>query len=244
MIKLGILLCDDHRPELVEKYGTYDQDFIQMLDAVAPGHFEYQAWRCHEEQFPNAADQVDVWIISGSKWGAYDPAPWIKHLKKFIQKIDQYQIPLLGICFGHQVIHSALGGHVAKSEKGWGLGAYPVIARKSFGAFSEGETIRVLSMHQDQVMKPAPGFDSLAHSEFCPHPITHKSQHILTFQSHPEFVDELFADLCHKIREKVDQELIESTLLKMGQEDDRHPVRRLVAEFLLGNSRLKDPLAE
>ncbi|OZG70097.1 hypothetical protein BTA51_27850 [Hahella sp. CCB-MM4] len=237
MKKLGILLCDEHRPELIEKYGTYDQDFIQMLEALAPGRFEYQAWRCHENEFPESLDCADAWIISGSKWGAYDPDPWIGELKAFIEQLDREQMPTLGVCFGHQVIHSALGGHVAKSEKGWGLGAYPVTVRQSFGNFSEGESIRVLSMHQDQVQTPAPGFDPIAHSEFCPYPITFKNGHILTFQSHPEFVDELFIDLCHKIREKAGHELIEQTLAGVGQEDDRHQVRRLVVDFLLGDDQ-------
>ncbi len=232
MRTLGILLCDDHRHDLIAKYGTYDQDFILMLEDISPGSFEYCVWRCHHGEIPESVEEADSWIISGSKWGVYDPDPWIADVKGFIRQLDDAQKVVLGVCFGHQVIHSALGGHVAKSEKGWGLGAYPVNLINPLGNLEPGSQVRVLSMHQDQVMALAPEFDAIAHSDFCTYPITQKKQHILTFQSHPEFVDGMFVDLCHKIREKAGDELIDQVLQRAGEEDDRHQIRSLVFDFL------------
>ena len=66
--------------------------------------------------------KFDGFIITGSAFGVYDKCPWITKLLKIIKKIADTEIPLVGICFGHQAIAEALGGKVKKSDKGWGIG--------------------------------------------------------------------------------------------------------------------------
>ena len=60
--------------------------------------------------------------------------PWLDPLRDFIRKAYANDTPMLGICFGHQIMADALGGDVRKSEKGWGLGrhTYGVKARPGF----------------------------------------------------------------------------------------------------------------
>jgi GMP synthase-like glutamine amidotransferase len=50
---------------------------------------------------------------------------WIDGLKAFVRDLYRAGIPLIGICFGHQVIAEALGGRVAKAATGWGVGRSP-----------------------------------------------------------------------------------------------------------------------
>lgn len=40
----------------------------------------------------------------------YDERPWIDELESLVRNIIDEDIPMLGVCFGHQVINSALGG--------------------------------------------------------------------------------------------------------------------------------------
>ena len=162
MTHIGILLCDEHYPEAVEKYGTYDVDFKMMLAGEGGDEWIYSIWRCHEGEFPDSVLTCDAWIISGSKWGAYDSDSWIAQLKDFIRELDEASSKILGVCFGHQVIHSALGGIVEKSERGWGLGAYPISLYEHLGDLSPGLELRLLAMHQDQVQTMADGFALVA----------------------------------------------------------------------------------
>tara|TARA_Y100001970_G_scaffold78167_1_gene99494 strand:+ start:12443 stop:13138 length:696 start_codon:yes stop_codon:yes gene_type:complete len=66
----------------------------------------------------------DAWIITGSASSVLDNLDWMKLLKNKIIYAHNNSIPVLGICFGHQIISSALGGEVVHNDKGWELGSY------------------------------------------------------------------------------------------------------------------------
>ena len=68
----------------------------------------------------------DAWIITGSASSVLDNDNWISNLKNKIKYAYKTSIPLLGICFGHQIISEALGGKVVHNIKGWELGAYKI----------------------------------------------------------------------------------------------------------------------
>ena len=68
----------------------------------------------------------DAWIITGSAASVTEQLPWIQLLKHKIIYAHKNSIPILGICFGHQIISSALGGKVIKNPKGWELGSYKI----------------------------------------------------------------------------------------------------------------------
>ena len=72
---------------------------------------------------------------------------------------------LVGICFGHQVVAHALGGHASKSEKGWGLGLkeFSIIKKKSWMVPSL-DTCKLYFTHQDQVISLPLGAELLRES--------------------------------------------------------------------------------
>ncbi|USE36707.1 type 1 glutamine amidotransferase [Endozoicomonas sp. SCSIO W0465] len=197
-------------------------------------------WRCYEGRFPSSVDQCDAWIISGSKSSAYDSKPWILTLRLLIIDLARSDALLVGICFGHQIIHQSLGGRVQKFPGGWGVGAYPVKALSDFGGFKSGSTIRVLAVHQDQVIQLAPGFSVLAASDFCENAITRRGTSILTWQAHPEFVDGFFKDVCARLRTMAPDQLIDQALGEVGLPDDRVQAGTVIVQFLAGNGLVKN----
>src|SRR3954447_3592423 len=124
-MKVGILQTGRPPGNLADKFGDYPTMFSQML---GPG-FDIEIFDVQAGMVPQAADH-EAYLITGSPAGVYDPLPWIEPLQQFIRSAKESKI--VGICFGHQVMAEALGGHVEKSEKGWGAGLhqYAIVARE------------------------------------------------------------------------------------------------------------------
>jgi GMP synthase (glutamine-hydrolysing) len=175
-MKIGILQTGHLPDEMLETTGDYSALFTRLLD----GHgFVFHTWNVVDNELPDGADQADAWLITGSKHGVYEDHPWIKPLETLIRQIAAAGLPMVGICFGHQIIAQALGGHVVKFDGGWAIG------RQSYDM---GDVrLQLNAWHQDQVVTRPEGSRVLASNAFCENAILAYGDHILTIQPHPEF---------------------------------------------------------
>src|SRR6478609_9212035 len=65
---------------------------------------------------------VDHIVVMGSVSSVNDPDPWIAEELAWVRAVDRAGVPVLGICFGAQIICAALGGRVEAmggNEIGW-----------------------------------------------------------------------------------------------------------------------------
>lgn len=106
-------------------------------------------------------------ILSGGPSSVYDAenetlehliGPWVG------------KVPILGICFGYQLLVKHLGGFVKKGRvREYGPASMKVdVAEGIFKDFSKGETLRVWMSHGDSIVSLPLGFQPFAHSEFVP----------------------------------------------------------------------------
>jgi len=154
-------------------------DYPAMFEALLDGHgFTFSTFVVCEGEMPPGIDTCDGWLITGSRHGAYENHPWIAPLEDFIRAVHAAHRPMVGICFGHQIIAQALGGRVEKFAGGWAVGrtAYDM----------GGETVHLNAWHQDQVVVAPPGARTVGSNEFCTHAALAYGDHILTVQAHPE----------------------------------------------------------
>lgn len=179
------------RPALRERFGLYSEMFAELLKPAAP-EIEFRIYNLLDGDFPKSPGERDAWLVGGSPSGAYDPEPWIPPLEDFLRAAFATGRPILGVCFGHQILAQALGGKVEKSGRGWGVGVhdYQLQRRMSWMA-GDGASLRLRAMHQDQVIQSPPGATLLCRSEFCPiaglvYGDPERPQ-ALSFQAHPEF---------------------------------------------------------
>jgi GMP synthase-like glutamine amidotransferase len=149
-----------------------------------------------QDEFPAAPDECDAYVITGSPRGAYDSDPWISDLMQFIRDGVQAGKKFIGICFGHQVLAQALGGHVEKSEKGWGLGlkTLEISQAKPWMNGQQGQ-MALYFAHQDQVKRLPPDAELLGGSEFCPVGLYTIQDQIFGIQGHPEFSRSIMSDI-------------------------------------------------
>jgi len=175
-MKIGLLQCGPTPEELVPEHGDYPALYARMLD----GHgFEHVHWRVFEGDFPDSPEAADGWLISGSRYGAYEDHAWIPPLEEFIRAVIAAGRPLVGICFGHQIIAQALGGKVEKFAGGWSVGA----TEYDFG----GEVLTANAWHQDQVTVVPPGAQVVARSASCANAALLYPGRAYSVQPHPEF---------------------------------------------------------
>jgi GMP synthase (glutamine-hydrolysing) len=222
---LGLLLCDHVAPELLDHAGDYEAMFRALFSRHWP-EARLRTFDLPAGEFPDSPNACDGWITSGSRHSANDPLPWIERLAGFIRACHAAKVPFTGICFGHQMIGRALGGGVARSPRGWGVGtrvAFP--ADQPPGCHPGGGTpVRLLYSHQDQIECLPPGAITLAGNDHCPHAIIACSGKMLGIQGHPEFTPAYARGLMQSRGQSIPHEVIEAASSTFSQPTDEATV--------------------
>ncbi|RVU29602.1 glutamine amidotransferase-related protein [Neptunomonas marina] len=186
-MKLGILETGITPTELLDEHGSYAQMFMQLFDK-AGYDYQYEVFEVKAGQFPSSPTECDGWIITGSKSNVYEQLPWMATLKEFILAIHQSERPMVGICFGHQIVAEAFGGVVEQYAAGWGVGLHTYrLEGKTDFIKDVPNAFTINAVHQDQVVTKPDNAEVFATSEFCPLAGLVYDDRIFTLQSHPEF---------------------------------------------------------
>src|SRR5688572_13154507 len=106
---IGLLQCDHVRDEYRHIGGDYDEMFQRWLPA------ECRIYRVVDGEAPRNIGECAAYVSTGSHASVYDDEPWISRFAELVRAIHAAGAPMLGVCFGHQMIAHALGGRVAKS---------------------------------------------------------------------------------------------------------------------------------
>ncbi len=172
-----------------DRFPDYPAMFRTLLAPVMPG-VEFETVDVIGGDVLPDPETPEAVLITGSPAGVYDPEPWLPQLMAFIRAAAAAGVPMVGICFGHQVMAEALGGKVIKSPKGWGVGrhSYDLKACPGWTGGACPETISIAASHQDQVVIQPPDTAVLAASDFTPYAaLAYSAFPGLSFQCHPEF---------------------------------------------------------
>jgi len=234
---IGILQTGDVPEALAPRYGEYVPMFEAWLRPAGPG-LSYRAYAAHNCDIPASPAECDAWLITGSKHGVYDDLPWIEPLKAFLRAARAAGRPIVGICFGHQILAEALGGRAAKSGKGWGAGVhdYQVVHRPGWMAGAP-DSFAIHAMHQDQVTAIPEDATVLAASPFCEFAMLAygdpEAPDAISIQPHPEF-DEDYARALVEMRSgfAIPVECGEAALASFGRAVNQQDFARWCIDFL------------
>ena len=223
---MKLLILETGRPPetLIARFGRYPA----MIERLLGRGFDYQSCDVAAGQEPGEAD---AYLITGSPAGVYDPLPWIEPLIGFLRSVAG-RSKLVGICFGHQIMAQAFGGHVEKSNKGWGVGLhdYPIVRREPW--MDEATMISVPASHQDQVVLQPPHTEVIASSVFTPYSaLAWKDRPAISFQFHPEFEPGYAKALIEARRDSLSDP--DSAIASLERPNDSARVGGWIRRFLL-----------
>ena len=137
-----ILDCGPSLPDVSRKFG---QPAEWIMDILSNTDCSFTWVKSFEGETVETTDG-DAWIISGSSCSVYDELEWMLDLEEKLRSVRLLNKPVLGICFGCQLIAKSYGGKVELNPEGWELGAYPMKLTK------EGLKSRILSGFSDNAI--------------------------------------------------------------------------------------------
>lgn len=223
-MKIGILQCGHAMPEVMAEHGDYTDWFQTLLAGRGLGFTTYDVV---DMEFPKDIHAQDGWLLTGSRHGAYENHPFIAPLEDFIRDTFTASIPMVGICFGHQIIAQALGGKVEKYKGGWAVG------HQTYESEALGD-IALNAWHQDQVVTPPDGAKTIAGNDFCTHAALLYDERAMTIQPHPEFSNTVVTEYVRLRRDggvKYPDAIMDAALAKKDAATDDVLIADRIANF-------------
>lgn len=145
----------------------------------------------HRQQPLPPPDAVGGVVVTGSAAMVTDHSDWIESSARWLRTVVAAQTPVLGVCFGHQLLAYAMGGEVAENSNGIEVGTVTVrlqSAAQTDTLFSKlPQTLGLHASHRQAVLKLPPGAVRLACSDLDPHHAFRVGKRAWGVQFHPEF---------------------------------------------------------
>jgi len=198
MPRIGLLECD----HVADRFRSIGGDYHDMFAALLPT-VDLVRYDAVGGVLPDRPEECAGWVVTGSRHSVYDDLDWIKRTGSFVADAHQVGVPVVGICFGHQLLAHFTGGRTEKAAA-WGVGAHDL---------DTGQ--RLLYMHQDQVtLVPADG-RVIASTDHCPNAVIAIGSSTLGMQAHPEFPGEYLEALLLAREERIGREAVAAAVASL-----------------------------
>lgn len=167
MMRIVVLRCGDAVPSVAARHG----EFFGWIK-TGSGDPENVAWS-EVDVRSSSPESADAIILTGSASSVTERAAWMLRTEAFLREASGADVPILGICFGHQILGQALGGRVEKNPRGREIGTVKLALETAaandplFAQFEE-DAIHINMTHVDTVAVLPEGAEILATTRLEP----------------------------------------------------------------------------
>jgi GMP synthase (glutamine-hydrolysing) len=122
-VKLALIKTGDTAQLIRDRYGDFDRMFVDQLQGL---DLEIALVQAHRGDPLPKIDDVDLMIMTGSPSSVTKLEPWAESLAKWTSDLVDADKPVLGVCYGHQLLAHARGGRVEKNPRGYEIGTVEI----------------------------------------------------------------------------------------------------------------------
>jgi len=187
---LPVLILHTGDPEdmLKSQFGGYAEQLKEAAGLAADG---VEIVSVHEGQRPQPPAHYRAALITGSPAMVTDKEPWSEDTAAWLREAAAAELPMFGVCYGHQLLAYALGGKVGYNPAGREVGTQTVelLPPASGDKLLAGlpGTFPAQMLHAQTVLQPPPGSAVLARSDLDEHQMIRIGRNVFSTQFHPEF---------------------------------------------------------
>ncbi|KAL6819944.1 class I glutamine amidotransferase-like protein [Trichoderma camerunense] len=243
---VAILECDTPIEPVVKQFGSYEDIFERFLRNGLAKYLKHTASQDVDLRLMKSNmvdlgdlpgfDQVDCLLLTGSKHNSFEDDPWILRLVEYIRTAYQTtKLPIVGICFGHQIISRALGGVVQRNSKGWEVSVDHIDLTPKGRELFNSASIDLHQMHRDAVLQLPDGVQNLGTSPVCGIQGLYAPGRIFSLQAHPEFNGVIMLEILTLRRSQnvFDKKMFEGAISRADAHHDGAMVGEAVWKFLM-----------
>jgi GMP synthase (glutamine-hydrolysing) len=184
MRRVLVLQAGSCQPAVREQFGDFPDWFARRLAS----RVGLRVVRPYESPLPPIAG-FDGALVTGAPCSCVAAEPWMDEAGAWLLEVARTR-PVLGVCFGHQLLARALGGAVERNPRGREAGTTEVEltddGRRDPLFAGSPHRLLVQQTHEDHVSRVPPGATTLAVNDFSPLQAFGVGESIRCVQFHPE----------------------------------------------------------